>query len=140
MKGVKYKISAIIAMIISLFSFGFLAASFVLGLIGGRYGWDGFSCWIISVLIAGLSLFFYIVDAFLSSINISMKIHPIFNSVLVLMLVGTIPMFLYVGCRPGVNIYIWNAYYLAVFIMEVASVLKNIEPKPEDNNSVETDV
>ncbi len=140
MKGIKYKTSAIIAMILSFFSFGLLAASFVLDLIGGRYDWDGFSCWIFAVIIAGFSLIFYIVDAFLSAINIFMKIHPMFNTVLVLMLIGTIPMFICVGGGLGINIYIWNVYYLAVFIMEVISILKNIEPKPKENNSVDADV
>ena len=56
-----------------------------------------------------------------------MKIHPIFNTILSILLLGAIPMALFVGGGLGINIYIWNAYYLAIFILEIVSIVKHVK-------------
>ena len=87
-----------------------------------------------SVMIAAYgSLIFYFVDAVFSIIKIFMKIHPIFNTILSIMLLGAIPMGLFVGGGLGISIYIWNAYYLAIFILEIVSIVKHIKMKSSCN-------
>ena len=36
------------------------------------------------------------------------KIHPVFNTVLSAMLIGAVPMLIFVGGGLGINILIWN--------------------------------
>ena len=71
-----------------------------------------------------------------------MKIDPIFNIVLAFLLLGTIPMMLFVGGKLGINIYIYFLYYLAIFVLEVVSIIKHIklsriDKKTEDAQAVE---
>jgi len=62
-------------------------------------------------------------------VKIFRRIHPVFNSVLALMLFGAIPMALFVGGGLGINIYIWNAYHLAIFVLETVSIIKHLKLK-----------
>ena len=127
MKDTGIKTYAIVAMLISLVSFGFMVASFVTLLTETPVD-DGvsrsFALWVWGMIVAYISLIFYFVDAVLSIIKIFLKIQPIFHAVLSVMLIGAIPMALFVGGGLGINVYIWNAYYLAIFILEIVSIKK----------------
>ena len=130
MKETSIKIHAMIAMAISLISFGFMFASLVMVLTETPVASGvsrSFALWLWGMIVAYFSLIFYFVDAVLSIIKIFLKIHPIFNAVLSVMLIGAIPMALFVGGGLGINIYIWNAYYLAIFILEIVSIVKHVK-------------
>ncbi len=137
MKNTVTKYPAIIAMIISLLSFGLMIASLVALFIdtptehahGGAFGF-----WLCGVIVALFSLIFYFIDAVLSIIKACMKIHPIFNSVLAVMLIAAIPMAIFVGGGLGINIYIWNAYHLAIFILEIVSIVKHVKLNSHQND------
>ena len=131
MESTSTKVSAIIAMIISLVSFVLMISSFValiteppleLGDIS-----KSFAFWLWGMIVAYFSLIFYFIDAIFSIIKIFMKIHPIFNAILSIMLLGAIPMGLFVGGGLGISIYIWNAYYLTIFILEIVSIVKHVK-------------
>ena len=130
MKETSIKTQAIIGMIISLVSFSFMIASLVVMLTETPVD-EGvsrsFALWVFGMIVAYLSLIFYLVDAVLSVIKIFYKIHPVFNTVLAIMLIGAIPMALFVGGGLGINIYIWNAYYLAIFVLEIVSIVKHVK-------------
>ena len=64
-----------------------------------------------------------------------LKIHPVFNTVLAVMLLGAIPMMLFVGAKLGINIYIYFSYYLAIFVLEIVSIIKHIKLSRIDINS-----
>lgn len=132
MKDISSKIHAIIAMAISLVSFGFMIASLVAMIDYVPQAEEGFGVgpsfafWLYGILIAMFSLIFYLVDAVLSIIKIFKKIDPVFNGILALLLIGAVPMVIFVGGGLGINVYIWNAYYLAIFVLEAISIVKLI--------------
>ncbi len=132
MKGISSKIHAIIAMAISLVSFGFMISSLVAMINyvppteeGFGVG-PSFAFWLYGILIAMFSLIFYLVDAVFSIIRVFKKIDPVFNGILALLLIGAVLMVIFVGGGLGINVYIWNAYYLAIFVLEAISIVKLI--------------
>lgn len=131
MKSTSTKVSAIIAMIISLTSFCLIITAFFISANEPPVEMGGvsrsFAFWVFGMIVAYFSLIFYFVDAIVSAIKVFMKIHPVFNAVLSIMLIGAIPMGIFIGGGLGVNIYIWNAYYLAIFILEIVSIAKHIK-------------
>ena len=132
MESISTKVSAIIAMIISLTSFCLIITAFVISANEPPVEMGvsrSFAFWVFGMIAAYGSLIFYFVDAIFSIIKIFMKIHPIFNAILSIMLLGAIPMGLLVGSGLGISIYIWNAYYLAIFILEIVSIVKHIKMK-----------
>ena len=140
MESTSTKGAAIFAMIISLVSFVLMISSFValiteppleLGDIS-----KSFAFWLWGMIVAYFSLIFYFVDAVLSVIKIFLKIHPAFNAVLAIMLIGAIPMALFVGGGLGINIYIWNAYYLAIFVLEIVSIVKHVKLNSSKSNVI----
>ncbi|MBE6684279.1 MAG: hypothetical protein IKL66_00545 [Clostridia bacterium] len=139
MRETSIKIHAIVAMAISLVSFGLMIASLV-AMLTEMPTDDGvsrsFALWFWGMIVAYFSLIFYFVDAVLSVIKIFRKIHPIFNSVLAVMLIGAIPMALFVGGGLGINIYIWNAYYLTIFILEIVSIVKHVKLNSSKSNVI----
>ena len=48
--------------------------------------------------------------------KVFMKVDPLFNFMLAVILIGAIPMLLYVGGDLGINIYIRSSYYLLMFV------------------------
>ena len=86
-----------------------------------------FAFWVYAVITSILSLIFYFVDAVMSIAKAILKIHPVFNIVLAVMLFGAIPMMLFVGAKLGINIYIYFSYYLAIFVLEIVSIIKHIK-------------
>ncbi len=131
MKDTSTKGAAIFAMIISLISFGLMICSFIALITEPAREQGGvsksFAFWVFEMIVAYFSLIFYFIDAILSAIKVFMKIHPIFNAILSILLFGAIPMGIFIGGGLGVNIYIWNAYYLAIFILEIVSIAKHIK-------------
>ncbi len=130
MKRLSSKIFAMIAMLIAMLSFGLLITSFIVSLneVDPEKGVSkSFALWVFALIVSMLSLVFYLIDAVLSMIKAFQKIHPIFNTVLSLMLIGAVPMMLFVGGKLGINIYIYFSYYLAIFVLEVVSIVKHIK-------------
>ena len=136
MRKVSSKNAAIIAMVISVGSFALLAAAFIVSVyeVPRDKGVSlSFALWIYSVMAAMFGLLFYSIDAVVSAKKIFQNIHPIFNTVLVLALIGAIPMLIYFGAAAGIeNICIWTAYYLMVFVLEVISIVKHVKMQRED--------
>ena len=144
MKDTIIKFYAIVAMIISLISFGLM--------IGSLFALNteppvekgvsrSFAFWVFGMIVAYISLFFYFIDAVLSAIKVFMKIHPVFNAVLSIMLFCAIPIGIFIGGGLGINILIWNAYYLAIFILEIISIVKHVKlnsSKGEDSQCQES--
>lgn len=130
MKNVAIKIPAIIAMLISIFSFALLVSAFIVSVneVPPEMGVSmSFALWLYAVIISMISLIFYTVDAILSTVKIFRKIHPVFNFILAVILIGAIPMVVYVGGGLGINIYIWFSYYLLMFALEIVSIIKHIK-------------
>ena len=130
MKKGSTKIPALIAMLIALFSLGLLITAFVVSIneVEPEMGVSkSFAFWVFAVITSMLSLIFYFIDAVFSIIKAFMKIHPIFNIVLALLLIGAIPMMLFVGGKLGINIYIYFSYYLLIFVFEIISIIKHIK-------------
>ena len=130
MKSTSTKVAAIIAMTISLISFGLIITAFIVSANEPPVEQGvskSFALWVFGMIAAYFSLIFYFIDAILSAIKVFMKIHPIFNAVLSIMLIGAIPMGILVGGGLGISIYIWNAYYLAIFILEIVSIVKHVK-------------
>ena len=130
MKRLYSKIPAMIAMLIAIFSLGLLITAFIVSIneVEPESGFStSFACWVYAVITSMLSLIFYFVDAVISVVKAFLRIHPIFNIVLALLLVGAIPMMLFVGAKLGINIYIYFSYYLAMLILEIVSIIKHIK-------------
>ena len=138
MKSLSSKIPAMIAMLIAIFSLGLLITAFIVSIneVEPESGVSkSFAFWVYAVLTSILSLIFYFVDAVISVVKVFLRIHPIFNIVLALLLVGAIPMMLFVGAKLGINIYIYFSYYLTIFVLEIVSIIKHIKLSRIDKNS-----
>ena len=138
MKNVSTKIPAMIAMLIAIFSLGLLIAAFIVSIneVEPESGVSkSFAFWVFAVITSMLSLIFYFIDAVFSTIKAFMKIHPIFNIVLALLLIGAIPMMLFVGGKLGINIFIYFSYYLSIFVLEIISIIKHIKLSQIDKNT-----
>ena len=138
MKNVSTKIPAMIAMLIALFSLVLLITALIVSIdeVEPEMGVSkSFGFWVYAVTTSILSLIFYFIDAVMSVIKAILKIHPIFNIVLAVMLFGAIPMMLFVGAKLGINIYIYFSYYLAIFVLEVVSVIQHVKLARIDKKS-----
>ena len=138
MKSLSSKIPAMIAMLIAIFSLGLLITAFIVSIneVEPESGVSkSFAFWVYAVLTSILSLIFYFVDAVISVVKAFLRIHLIFNIVLALLLVGAIPMMLFVGAKLGINIYIYFSYYLTIFVLEIVSIIKHIKLSRIDKNS-----
>ena len=138
MKSLSSKIPAMIAMLIAIFSLGLLITAFIVSIneVEPEMGVSrSFAFWVFAVITSMLSLIFYFIDAVMSVVKALMKIHTIFNIVLALLLVGAIPMMLFVGAKLGINIYIYFSYYLAIFVLEIVSIVKHIKLSRIDKKS-----
>ena len=132
MKQIASRIPAMIGMGISLFSFGFVIAGLIASFIvppPETGNGMGFNMWIFSVLIAMLSLVFYIIDGVISIWRTIKKENTLFNKILLIVIFGSIPMMINVGACLGINILIWNLYYLTMFILEAISISKQWKRK-----------
>lgn len=139
MRKIYPKVSAIVAMFISVFSLGSLAASVVCFFVEDPTETGisaSFAFWIYAVCVSLLSLKYYTIDAILAVVNIFRKIDPIFNSVLAVVLFVAIPLGIFVGGGLGINIIIWFSYYLGMFILELVSIIRLIKMQDRDLNAV----
>ena len=130
MRSVSSKAPAIIAMLISLVSFGLIVSAFVVSIneVPPEMGVSAsFALWLFAVIISMVSLIPYTIDAIFSAIKFFVKIDPLFNSILTLILIGAIPMVIFVGTGTGGNIYIWFSYYLFMFVLEIVSIVKHVK-------------
>ena len=122
---------ALIAMAITLFSFCFALSSLqalLTEVIPDDFtGYsDSFAFWIYSVMTALFSLLFYLIDAIFLINKAQNGIRPKFNRVLGVLLIVAIPMCLCFGGSPGISSYIWNAYYVVIFILEIISIVQYV--------------
>ena len=139
MKKVYTKIPAMIAMLISVVTIALFLASLIYVLNGGDAD-IGFLVVIglhyIKMIIYG----FYFIDAILSIVKAIEKIQPVFNSILALLIVGTIPLELWALDAKRIYIGLVCIYYLAIFVLEVISIVKHIklmrECKKDKQNQV----
>ena len=128
MKKINSKIPAMIGMLVAIFSLGLLMAVFIVSIneVEPESGVSkSFALWVFAVITSLFSLIFYFIDAILSVIKVFLKIHPIFNTILAALLIGAIPMAIFVGAKLGIHIYIFFSYYLAIFVLEIISIIKH---------------
>ena len=140
MKKILVKIPAMLAVLISLFSFGCLLTAVIYALIevqvetGAMGVSDSFAFWVLAVIASLFSLIFYTIDAIISLVNAFCKRNPLFHFILAAILLGGIPMLLFVGGRLGISILIWFSYYLAMTILETISIIKHIKAADTNEN------
>lgn len=130
MRKIYPKISAIVAMLMTVLSIGLLVTAIVFLFVEDPVEKGvGFSTafWIYVVIVSILSLKYYTIDAILSVVNVFRKIDPVFNSVLAVVLFVAIPLGICIGGRLGINIIIWFSYYLGMFILELVSIIRLIK-------------
>ena len=132
MKKVYVKIPGMIAVLMTILTFSLWAPVFLEQVDRGL----GLALWVLGSLPAIPSLFFYFVDAVLSAIKVFKKIHPIFNGIVVLAIVGIIPM-TYLLLRGVVGSALWFPflYGLALVVLEIVSIIKHIKLSRIDKNS-----
>jgi hypothetical protein len=133
MKKILIKIPAILAVLISLLSVVFFLTAAIYALIEVTIETetmgvsDSFLFWFLSLMAALFSLTFYFIDAMISLAYAFRKINPSFNFVLAAILLGGIPMTLFVDTRLGIYCFLWFSYYLAMLILEIVSIIKHIK-------------
>lgn len=116
MKKLLSKIPAMIAMVITLFSFFYYAQSFTA---------TEYDVWLLSVIVAMLSMVFYLIDTVISLVKAAKKEDSNFNYLLALVLTGGIPMIIFfAGSGKDYFNVIWNVYYLFMFVLEIISIKK----------------
>lgn len=119
MKKLLIKIPAMLAMLLTILSFVCLVQSFTEG---------NDEIWILAVIVAMPSLVFYAVDAIISLVKGIKNTDRVFNIILAIVLLVGIPMFLLVGNGgPDSFLVIWNAYYLAMFVLEIVSMVRLVK-------------
>ena len=124
MKNVSTKIPAMIAMLMTILTFS-LWTPVSLGQVDRGLG---LALWALGSLSAICSLFFYFVDAVLSVIKVFKKIHPVFNSIVVVAIVGIIPMtWLLLRGVVGNALWLLFLYGLALVVLEIVSIIKHIK-------------
>ena len=129
MKRISWKIPGMIALILTAWSIALLIASHIVS-IGYEYSGEGlglpFKVWINSILAAGLSMVFYVIDAVKSIIVAITAIRGekrLFHFLLAVLLLGGIPMLYFVGGSPEILFSVlWNVYYLAMAALEAISI------------------
>ena len=130
MRSLFSKIPAMIAMLIAVFSLALLTVAFIVSIneVEPEMGVSrSFAFWVYAVIMSMISLIFYLVDAVFSVIKAMKGIHPLFNAILAVVLIGAIPMAIYVGGGLGIKIYIFFSYYLATLVLEIVSVVKHVK-------------
>ena len=126
MKKLYTKIPAIIAMLICVVAVA-LAIALVIFALKANSSDVGFLLGIVIYYAAIISYIFYLIDAVLSIIKAVMKINPVFNGILAVLIVGTIPMSMFAFQAKHLYIGLMYIYYLAIFVLEVISVVKHIK-------------
>ena len=135
-RNVKSKIPAMIAMAVSSVSFVLVLIALVVSLFEAPIVKDApgvsdsFRFWAFSLMAAIVSIVFYLIDAILMIDDLyHTPTRPLAIAVIA-MTVGSIPMFIFVGGRMGINVLIWNVYYIGMFVLQVFSIRKILLKKP----------
>lgn len=89
-----------------------------------------FGFWALSLMVAIVSIVFYLIDAILMIDDLYHAPTRLFAIAVIAMTVGSIPMFIFVGGRMGINVLIWNVYYAGMFVLQVFSIRKILLKKP----------
>ena len=116
---------ASVAMLLSIVSWGLLIAALIVSGVETPVESGvstSFALWVYSVIAVLLALIPYCIDGILCIAQAKEKDHPLFNSILAILLFGAVPMAVFVGGGLGMNILIWNLYHLAFFVMELVSL------------------
>ena len=132
MKKYINKTNGIIAVLISLVSLGFLAATIAFGFKELPDDYMGmppsFAFWVYSMIFSLISMVFYFLDA-VHSIELATikKIFPAFNIIFALIVFLGIPVAIFIG--GGVYTAVWYVYYAVIILLEIVSVVKHIKMK-----------
>ena len=140
MKSTWDKNSALTAIVFSFISFVLVITALVVSMFEEPTDMGvstSFAFWIYSVIVSYIALVFYFIDAIGSIKKVLRKIHPVFNTVLSAMLIGAVPMLMFVGGGLGINILIWNIYHLAIFVLEIVSIVKHLLLNAAVTDSIE---
>ena len=127
MKKLYSKIPAMIGMLVTIIGVGLLIGALIISNneIEPESGLSRSSALTILALITALcSLIFYLVDAVLSVIKVFKNINPVFNGILALVIVGTIPVIFARSNLPDIRIAIC---VVTIFVFEIISVIKHIK-------------
>lgn len=123
MKTPARKIPAMIGMGFAVISIGLVIAALILACfedpeyIGPT---RSFAFWIYSIILAFAGMLSYIVDAVFCLLRPT-RFHILLAAIIFL----GVPMLIFVGCRLGINILIWNLYFLSIFVLEVIDIRKH---------------
>ena len=83
-----------------------------------------FAFWVYSMIVAFISVFFYMLDGFASIGKMFRGICPVFNFFTAILFLGAVPMAIFVGAAAKYTVY-WYAYYLLIFVVEIISIAKH---------------
>ena len=132
MRKVSSKTVAIIGMIIDIGCLALLIAANVMIKVGGNRG-TCFALFVFSVVGSTFSLIFYQIDAVISAIRIFKNIHPVFNTILVLVIVCIFPVWIIMGTISNLaDMFILEMYRLLIFVLEAISIVKLAKLERED--------
>ena len=141
MRKIAPKIWAIVAMAISIVSILLMIIALIKSITDEppEHGISqSFAIWVFGVIIAMFSLFFYVLDAAKCIGKIIAKQATILDVLLTLIIFGSIPMVIFVGGAPGINILIWNLYYLLMFVLEAISIAKLLKKDSHEQIAKQT--
>ena len=126
MKDVASKTLGIIAVIISAISVGLMIWGLFIDTPVEQGVSRGFACWIFSMIVGFISVFFYVIDGVVCLVKVFTKINPVFNIISALLYIGSAPMALFVGAPLSFTA-IWYVYYLGIFVLEIVDIAKHIK-------------
>lgn len=132
MERIKPKIPGMIALAVSVVSCVFLVGSVISSITEPpvEEGLSGaFALWVYAVIFAIISIVFYLTDAVMCIRKTFGEKLDVLDAVLIFWVFGSIPMVIFVGGALGINILIWNVYYLAMYLLETVSVVRWIKRK-----------
>ena len=127
MKKIYSKIPAMIGMLVTIIGVGLLIGAFIISNneVEPESGVSrSFALAILALITALGSLIFYLVDAVLSVIKAFKRIHPVFNGILALVIVVTLPVIFARSNLPDIRIAICA---VIIFVLEIISVIKHIK-------------
>ena len=127
MKKIYSKIPAMIGMLITIIGAGLLIGSLIISnneVEPESCVSRSFALAILALITALCSLIFYLIDAVLSVIKVFKNINPVFNGVLALVIVVTIPVIFARNNLPDIRIAICA---VTIFVFEIISVVKHIK-------------
>lgn len=132
MKKLRSKIPAMIAMFLALFTFGFMIAMFISDLFSPPVEFEGgigfgFACWIYGMAIAVHSLVFYFFDALLTLHKATLKIDPVFNTIVGTSLLVAIALLIILSRGVLLMVILWNVIFLAIFVLEIISICRQLK-------------